>query len=122
MEEHGAAASSKTYRKATKKLYEHMGKSPVHTNTPSDDFDAALEELSEVERKRVLTWYRRGIRRGLIFATDRVANGDIHFDEAADNLISPEEMTVRVKLRLKTGEDVLQKAFRFTAEDLGFTR
>ncbi|MBF6616657.1 MAG: hypothetical protein ITG07_08030 [Candidimonas sp.] len=114
-----AGAASAAYRNVNKKLAKTVGIAATHSARPSVDFEQILDGIPPAMREMALEWYKRGIKRGIAFATDRVVDGTFQFNE--DNeLESPEEIIVRVRTKF-TGEEWKRHEIAITPEDVGFT-
>lgn len=113
----GIQASSATYRKATKKLANVLSLDPQNSKYPKEDFDFMLDKVDEKSKERALEWYRRGIKRGIIYATDLVLKEILELKNKT--LYAPNQVNVSVRIRFK-GEDWNSSEFNFSAEELGF--
>jgi hypothetical protein len=111
-------ASSKSLRKATRKVAEALtdGPPPV-TPKPSADFDDVLDLARESSDRRALEWYRRGLVRGIAQATDWLINGTIDFDDGV--LTANAKFTVKRPIKLK-GRPRTTKTFNIKSSEVGF--
>jgi hypothetical protein len=114
-----AAAASAAYRNALKKVAEVIDVEPTMTSYPKSDLDALLDTVPEAMRARILEWYQRGIKRGIAYATDRMADSTIRFDEDGA-VIAPDVFNVRVGFRIDGKKD--SRVFEIDAEKVGFSR
>ena len=126
----GAAASSKTYRKVVNQLSEAIGQEPEHTNSPLEDFEGLVGEIAELAdqaerfdqravRKRLINWYKRGIRRGYITACDALIRPEGELSLKEDTLFFNAASTT-IRVRMKIDGKWIRKKFQFSSEDLEF--
>ena len=111
------AASCATYRKVNNKLAKALNIDPNHTQYPGEDFENLIDKMDEQNKNRVIEWYRRGLKRGFICATDQVVQKTLEFKNGT--LYAPTEIKISVKLKLR-GEPSQNEEFVFNAEELGF--
>ena len=92
-------AASATYRKATNEVAQRLLKSePVHTKSPSKDFQEVLDLAEAKVDEKALEWYRRGLVRGLTKATDWILDGTISYKSS--KLEAPQELEINVKIKI----------------------
>jgi hypothetical protein len=113
-----AKASSRTLRKASNKLAKKIGTVVRHTRTPSADFDRLVTKVRD-PRKLAEHYYRLGLRRGLIRATDYVAEGKFKLGKDG-SLLASDSVTISVRLGLP-GLPTQDRQFKFASSDLGFS-
>lgn len=120
----GAEASSKTYRKVVDQLSEAIGWEPEHTKYPSEDFQNLVDAIVEVAdphavRRRLIAWYKKGIRRGYITACNALIRPDGELSLKDDTLFC-NKAQVTVQVRMKIDGEWTKKKFRFSSKDLEF--
>lgn len=114
-----AGAASAAYRNANKKLAKAVGVDPMSGPRPSADFEMILEAIPDAMREKALEWYERGIRRGIAYATDRMADGTIQLDDDG-SVIAPDVLTVKVWTRIKGKKE--HHVLEVEAEEVGFSK
>lgn len=114
-----AAAASASKRKSVTKLAEALEMAPIHTESPSEDFEFFLEKIPEKMKKKALHWYLNGIRRGMKIATDKMANEEITFD--GTHVLAPSLIKTKVKFRVK-GSDWDSRVVKIKATEIGFEK
>jgi hypothetical protein len=112
-----ASGASKALRGASNRLAKKLGAKPKHTRWPRQDFDRLLKGIRD-PRLIAEYYYTMGLRRGLIRATDYIADGTFELDKDGA-LRSPHKITVDVRLGLPN-RGVKLRTFKFDADDLGF--
>lgn len=112
-----AAASSATYRKVNNELAKVFNIEHDHTQYPKEDFANLIEQVDEKNKDRAIEWYRRGLKRGVICATDQIVAQTLTYKN--DTLYAPSDVTISVKIKFK-GEKWQKVDFVFNAEELGF--
>ena len=111
-------AASATYRKATQAVADSIGIEAEHSKWPSEDFEQIIESLEGNTQKLALKFYRLGLRRGLIKATDWVVDGPLNYK--AGTLYAPNELEVKIRVRLPNNV-WKKKRFKFKHKELGFS-
>jgi len=112
-----AAGASKALRNATKKIGTKF-KIPVkNSNRPSKDFDEILDEADEKAKDYALKWYERGVKRGLIKATDLMVEGKIYKD--GDTVFCDADQ-IDVNVKIKMNRDEFKHSVSFRINDIGF--
>ena len=91
-------------------------RNPVHSGYPSRDVHDAIDLAGERSDDRALEWYRRGVIRGIISATDWLVDDTITMKGKTLTLKGKMTVGVRVKMNGKW------KPVRLTIlpEDVGF--
>jgi hypothetical protein len=112
-----AAGASKALRGATNRLGKKLRIKVRHTRRPRADFDRLLNNVRD-PAKVAEHYYKLGLRRGLILATDYVVDGTFELGKD-DVLLSSDKITVDVRLGLP-GQAVKPRNFKFNADDIGF--
>ena len=126
----GAKASSRTYRKVVNQLSYAIGQEPEHTNFPREDFEGLVGEIAElanqaerfdqsVVRRRLINWYKRGIRRGYITACDALIQPEGELSLKEDTLFFNTASTT-IQVRMKIDGEWIRKEFQFSSKDLEF--
>ena len=115
--EEGIKAASATYRKATIEVAKKLEVKPEHTRIPSDDFQEITEMIPGKMKEKAIKWYKMGIKRGLIKATDMMLLGKIRLK--GKTLYCPSKFDVQVRTKF-AGEDRVKRKFRLKAKDIGF--
>ena len=113
----GVKAASATYRKATNAIADTIGTEPEHTGYPKEDFEKIIGELDGNANEIALKFYRLGLRRGMIKATDWVVDGTFKYDNGT--LECPAAIEVKVKIKMPN-EEVKKKKFTFKPKSIGF--
>ena len=113
----GIKAASATYRKATNLVAKKLKVDPDHSEYPSDDFKELTELIPDKIKKKALKWYRMGIRRGFIKATDMMLDEKIYFEK--DAVYCPDSFEVKVKTKF-SGEKWVRRKIAIKAKDIGF--
>jgi hypothetical protein len=113
----GIKAASATYRKATNEVAKHLKVDPEHTKIPSDDFQEITEMIPEKIKEKALKWYKMGIKRGFVKATDMMLDGKIH--QKGKTLYGPNKFDIRVRTKFAGGNWV-KRRFTIKAKDIGF--
>lgn len=114
------AAASAVYRKASNKVSQATGKEAVHSRYPKLDFEAAVDSIQASSKEKALEWYERGIKRGIAFATDRVADKTIQVEQDG-TLIAPENFKVKVRTKFQ-GDEWKSHELVIDPEAVGFSR
>lgn len=116
----GAEASSKTYRKAIRKLVTTLAPDEdVPTRgLPTEDFEESLNLARTASERRALEWYRRGLVRGIAKATDWLLDGKIS-SSGTDLVFNDPEFEVKVRIKLK-GKKWRKKTFTIKPCEVGF--
>lgn len=113
----GIKAASATYRKATNAIADTIGVNPEHTGYPKEDFEEIINKLDGNLNEVALKFYRLGLRRGMIKATDMVVDGTLKYDKGI--LECPGDIEVKVKIKMPN-EDIKKKKFTFKPKSIGF--
>ena len=119
-----AEPSAKTYRKAVNMLSDALGIEPTHTKYPKEDFEDLVDiahEMTDPEaiKRRMVRWYRLGIRRGYIRACDAIIHPDGELSLQGGTLYCNSE-SVKIRVRLKMDGKWHKRTFEFSGEDLEF--
>lgn len=103
-----------------------MGIEPKHTKYPKDDFEELVElvdahELTDPDavKRRMIRWYKRGIRRGYIRACDAIIDPKGELSLQGGNLYCDSE-SVKIRVRIKIDGTWHKRTFKFGREDLEF--
>lgn len=112
MSKQSAAASSKTYRIATRAVADMVGVSPEHTGRPSVDFEALIKSVPKAMRKQLREAFKSGVMQGVLLATNLVADGSIY--KKGNSVFAPHKM----KTSARVDGNRVQVTVR--AKDLGF--
>jgi len=110
-------ASSTTYRKATNEVAKKLKLKADHTKYPSDDFKEITDLIPDKIKDKALKWYKIGIKRGLMKATDLMLDGKIH--KKGDTIYCPNSFDIKVKTKF-SGEKWTKRKYKINAEDIGF--
>lgn len=94
----GIEASSATYRKATNSIAEYLGVTPEHSKSPKHDFEKLLMGLDDKVAEIALNFYRMGLRRGLIKATDWVVDGKLKYKDG--RLTGPDSFVITMNIKM----------------------
>ncbi len=111
-----AAASSRTYRKASNLLARETRVGVQHTRRPHEDFVDMVERVRTRMDEKALTWYRRGIVRGITYAADRVLDGTITLQNGT--LRARRSFNLRVKIKIDGREE--RHKIKTKAREAGF--
>ncbi len=114
------AAASATYRKATNKIATTLGREPLHSRSPRQDFELLVDDLPASIKERALQWYERGIKRGIAYATDKVVDGTFKLDDDG-SLIAPDIFSLKVRTKILNGKWESHK-IEIDPEDVGFLK
>lgn len=95
-----------------------MNQVPRHGSLPSKDFEDLTQAIPEALREKALEWYELGIKRGMRYATDRMADGTIHMEKG--QVLAPHSFELKLKVRFAGGEWE-PRPVKVRAADIGFT-
>ncbi len=118
----GVAVASRTYRKSVNKISQKFELEARHSRSPLRDLEAVLERVDEKHRgelrKVLVNFYKMGVKRGLIVATDLMAEGQFHQKDGY--VYSPSEVKLNLKVRPGGSTEWTQVKFKVSSQDMGF--
>ena len=110
-------AASATYRKATNIVAKKLKVDSEHSDYPSDDFKEIAELIPEEIKKKALKWYKMGIKRGFVKATDMMLEKRVY--KKGNAVYCPDSFKVKVKTKF-SGENWMRRKYTIKTKDIGF--